>query len=68
MQEKELKKIADGIFSDFVSRGMTFREAINILRMVDGKIRAVRMAKTEETERTSIKEVLKEVVLHRVYR
>ena len=60
MQEKELKKIANGIFSDFVSRGMTFKEAIKALRMADGMVRKVRVARIDELERTSIKEALKE--------
>ena len=59
MDEKELKNIADGIFSDLVNRNMTFKEAIKILQIVDGRIRAVKVTMIEKLEGSLIKETLK---------
>lgn len=60
MREKELKNIADGIFSDLANRNMTFKEAIKTLQIVDRRIRVAKAKMIEKLEGASLKEALKE--------
>lgn len=64
MEREAQIEIADKIIFELAEKEVTCKEAMEIIQIVDGKIRTGRSILLEKVNKTSLKETLKEVLDH----